>query len=187
MRYGEREVITVNLGPEPVKVGGDAKACTVWARGAAPIALRYWVRDGKVHCEDVPTRREAHPVGVVVEVDQADRLLQVGQEGRGQVVVVTGADKEDFRLRPTVRGPLPQALGEVAVGAFGGPEPQFRAQVQQVQASCLAAAQPALDRLLGGQAVVEIENVQSRIYPWQRPSKKPASQVANAGRAGFTG
>ncbi len=32
VRYGEREMITVNLGPEPVKVGGDAKACTVWAR-----------------------------------------------------------------------------------------------------------------------------------------------------------
>ncbi len=32
VRYGPREVVTVNLGPEPVKVGGDAKACTVWAR-----------------------------------------------------------------------------------------------------------------------------------------------------------
>ena len=59
VRFSEREVITVNLGPEPVKVGGDSKACTVWARGAAPIALRYWIRDGKVYCEDVPTKREA--------------------------------------------------------------------------------------------------------------------------------
>lgn len=59
VRFSEREVITVNLGPEPVKVGGDARLCTVWARGAADVALRYWVRDGKVHCEDVPTKREA--------------------------------------------------------------------------------------------------------------------------------
>jgi hypothetical protein len=59
VRFGEREVITVNLGPEPVKIGGDAKTCTVWARGAAEVALQYWVRDGKVHCEDVPTRAEA--------------------------------------------------------------------------------------------------------------------------------
>ncbi len=59
VRFSEREVITVNLGPEPVKVGGDSKACTVWARGAAPIALRYWIRDGKVFCEDVPTKRES--------------------------------------------------------------------------------------------------------------------------------
>ncbi len=59
VRFSEREVITVNLGPEPVKVGGDARLCTVWARGAADVALRYWVRDGKVHCEEVPTKREA--------------------------------------------------------------------------------------------------------------------------------
>ena len=57
VRYG-REVITVNLGPEPVKVGGDAKACTVWARGAAPIALRFFLRDGKVICDDAVMKRE---------------------------------------------------------------------------------------------------------------------------------
>jgi hypothetical protein len=59
VRYGGREVITVNLGPEPVKVGGDPRACTVWARGADPVALRYWVRDGRVFCEDVPAGRES--------------------------------------------------------------------------------------------------------------------------------
>jgi hypothetical protein len=59
VRYGEREVITVNLGPEPVKVGGDARACTVWARGAPDVALRYFVRDGQVVCTDVPARHEA--------------------------------------------------------------------------------------------------------------------------------
>ena len=58
VRFSEREVITVNLGAEPVKVGGDAKACTVWARGAADVALRYFIRDGKVICTDVPAREE---------------------------------------------------------------------------------------------------------------------------------
>src|SRR5262249_5757596 len=53
VRYGSREKITVTLGPEPVKVGSDAKACTVWARGAPPIALRFFVRDGQVICDDV--------------------------------------------------------------------------------------------------------------------------------------
>jgi hypothetical protein len=58
VRFSARESISVNLGTEPVKVGGDARACTVWARGAAPIALRYWIRDGRVCCEDVPSHRE---------------------------------------------------------------------------------------------------------------------------------
>lgn len=59
VRYGERETISVNLGPEPVKIGGDARACTIWARGAASVALRYFVRDGRVICEDATTRRES--------------------------------------------------------------------------------------------------------------------------------
>jgi Mg-chelatase subunit ChlD len=56
VRFGNRETITVNLGPEPVKIGGDAQACTVWARGAEPIALRYFIRNGQVICEDAPSR-----------------------------------------------------------------------------------------------------------------------------------
>ena len=59
VRYGERETIAVNLGPEPVKIGGDARACTIWARGAADVALRYFVRDSRVICEDATTRRES--------------------------------------------------------------------------------------------------------------------------------
>lgn len=62
VRLNERERITVNLGPEPVRIGGEPRACTVWARGAAPIALRFFVRDGAVVCGDVPNRSEA-PVG----------------------------------------------------------------------------------------------------------------------------
>jgi hypothetical protein len=58
VRYGARETITVTLGPEPVKVGGDARACTVWARGAPPLALRFFVRDGKVICDDAVMKRE---------------------------------------------------------------------------------------------------------------------------------
>ncbi len=59
VRYGDRERITVTLGPEPVKVGSDARACTVWARGAPPVALRFFVRDGQVICDDAVNGREA--------------------------------------------------------------------------------------------------------------------------------
>ncbi|MCE9564091.1 MAG: VWA domain-containing protein [Planctomycetes bacterium] len=59
VRYGARETITVTLGPEPVKIGGDAKMCTVWARGAAPLALRFFVRDGNVICDDAVMKRES--------------------------------------------------------------------------------------------------------------------------------
>jgi len=58
VRFGERETINVNLGPEPVKVGGNSQLCTVWARGAPDVAFRFFVRNSQVICEDVPTRTE---------------------------------------------------------------------------------------------------------------------------------
>ena len=55
--FGSGELITVNLGPEPVKVG-EGRECTVWARGASKVALRYWLREGRVICDDVEGGRE---------------------------------------------------------------------------------------------------------------------------------
>ena len=52
VRFSERESIRVTLGPEPVKLGGDAKACTIWAKGAPPVALRFFIREGQVICDD---------------------------------------------------------------------------------------------------------------------------------------
>jgi hypothetical protein len=83
VRYG-REVITVNLGPEPVKVGGDAKACTVWARGAAPIALRFFLRDGKVICDDPVMKRETSVAdGFSKDVGNVTVIVRTGTNSAG--------------------------------------------------------------------------------------------------------
>jgi hypothetical protein len=86
--------VTVNLGPEPVKVGADARACTVWARGAAPIALRYFLRDGQVVCTDVPARSES-------AVGDGDTR----QAGNVTVVVRTGTGSAP--AAPARRSPPP--------------------------------------------------------------------------------
>ncbi len=117
VRFGGREVVTVNLGPEPVKVGGDARACTIWARGADPVAMRYWIRDGKVLCEDVPAKRES-----------AASNGDTRAVGNVTVVVRTGADQpaRDARIAnpatphalPPMPGPAkPPAPPPVAVPA----------------------------------------------------------------------
>ncbi len=81
VRYGERETITVTLGPEPVKVGSDAKACTVWARGAPPIALRFFLRDGQVICSDVVQKHEcAVANGFAKEVGNLTVTVHTGSE-----------------------------------------------------------------------------------------------------------
>lgn len=79
IRYGPREVVTVNLGAEPVKIGSDAHLCTVWARGAANVALRYFIRNGRVICTDVPSQHEC-------EVGDGDTRIA----GNVTVVVHTG-------------------------------------------------------------------------------------------------
>ena len=63
VRFGGGEVIAVNLGPEPVKVGSDGRQCAVWARGAPPVALRYWIRGPQVICHDVATGQERAVAG----------------------------------------------------------------------------------------------------------------------------
>lgn len=82
VQYGPRETVTVNLGAEPVKVGSDSRACTVWARGAADVALRYFIRDGQVICTDVPSRTEE----VVRDGDTREA-------GKVTIVVRTGSGK----------------------------------------------------------------------------------------------
>jgi hypothetical protein len=51
--YGPRETRSVSLGTEPVSIGGDIGACTVYARNAPPVAFRYRLDQGRVTCEDV--------------------------------------------------------------------------------------------------------------------------------------
>ena len=45
--------MTVNLGEEPVTIGSDSDACTVFAFGAPAIALRYRLVRDEIQCEDV--------------------------------------------------------------------------------------------------------------------------------------
>ena len=51
--YGPKETVTVNLGEKAVTIGSNSNACTVFAMGAPPIALRYRRVGGQIECEDV--------------------------------------------------------------------------------------------------------------------------------------
>lgn len=113
VRYGPREVVTVNLGAEPVKVGGDARACTVWARGAPDVALRYFLRDGQVICTDVPTRTE-------VPVRDGDTR----EAGNVTVVVRTGTSATPVTAVPRpAPPPLPKAVPAKPSPAPPAPKP----------------------------------------------------------------
>src|SRR5262249_13370394 len=50
--YGPDQVRSVNLGDTPVVIGGDGRKCTVQVAGAPGMALKFWEKDGLVHCLD---------------------------------------------------------------------------------------------------------------------------------------
>ena len=115
VRYGGREVITVNLGPEPVKVGGDAKACTIWARGAPPVALRFFVRDGGVVCDDREAGEEAVAGdGFSREVGNVTVTVRTAEDGGSLPARRPRArrrDEDDTPESPAEPAPLPPASG----------------------------------------------------------------------------
>jgi Ca-activated chloride channel family protein len=57
VRYGAKESIQVTLGETPVRIGSDNRACTVYARGARPLALHYQLVNGQVMCTDYATEQ----------------------------------------------------------------------------------------------------------------------------------
>ena len=112
VRYGPREVVTVNLGAEPVKVGGDARACTVWARGAPEVALRYFIRNGQVVCTDVPSRSEE----TVADGDTREA-------GNVTVVVRTGSGSAPSTPAPRRTAPPPVPKAKPVPAKAAAPEP----------------------------------------------------------------
>ena len=91
---GPREMITVSLGPEPVRIGSDSRQSTVWVPGAEGIALKYWIREGQVVCFDSSTQVE----GTAIDGDQRS-------VGRVKIVVRTGMDERTPPVLPP--GPPP--------------------------------------------------------------------------------
>ena len=88
IHYGPREVRAVTLGPEPITIGADQEACTIFARNAPPVALRYQIQNGEVVCEDVPASR-------------THRLIPGDRRTVGNVTVVVCAQRpEDASSTP---------------------------------------------------------------------------------------
>jgi hypothetical protein len=136
VRFGGGEIITVNLGPEPVKVGGDGRQCAVWARGAAPVALRYWIRDGKVVCDDM--------------AGSGERLAANGdrwQAGGVEVIVRTASGATPTRgspvAEPVAREARPQAKPVVPPHP---PAPSTAKPVASPQAAAKPVASPAVTK-----------------------------------------
>lgn len=52
VRYSPREVRTLTLGAEPVRIGSDARNCEVYVRNVPAIACVYRFEKGQIFCDD---------------------------------------------------------------------------------------------------------------------------------------
>lgn len=53
--YSPKEIRTVSLGSEPITIGSNSKTCTIYARHVPSETLRYYLSEGQIFCEDIPT------------------------------------------------------------------------------------------------------------------------------------
>lgn len=83
VNYGAKERITVSLGADPVRIGGDSRACQVYARGARAVAYQYKLEEGQVRCVDYATETSSvvadgheQQVGAVTVIVRASRAAR---------------------------------------------------------------------------------------------------------------
>jgi Ca-activated chloride channel family protein len=106
VRYGLKEVITVSLGEQPVRIGSDGRACQVYARGAAPLAFQYRLEAGKVVCVDYATE-----TSTVVEpgdekiIGAVTVTVRASHQAAGAPAGVATAAPLPRTLRPAVPAP----------------------------------------------------------------------------------
>ena len=109
IHYGPKEMRTVALGRTPIAIGSNAESCTVFASGAANVALRYTLQDGHISCEDVPAER-------TFDVEPGDRRTA----GNLDVVVCAARPTLSAASRPEIArqtSPPSGSPGEQEVGA----------------------------------------------------------------------
>jgi Ca-activated chloride channel family protein len=148
--YGGSELRTVNLGLEPVSIGSDARISTIYARGALPVAFRYWFKEGKVTRQDAAT-------------DQVTELRPGEPESVGAVVVTVrtaGSAKATTATTPAATSSASRpATPARPVNVAPPPLPSPAVSAPQ------AAARPA--------------NVAPATAPAQRPVAAPVLQHAS--------
>jgi len=55
VRYGTHEIRTVSLGPQSIRLGSDARKCTIYVPNTAPEICRYKLENGQILCKEKAT------------------------------------------------------------------------------------------------------------------------------------
>jgi hypothetical protein len=119
IQYNPKESRTVNLGAEPVSIGGDAKACTIYAPNAPPVALRYRLSQGQILCEDIAS-------GVTQPLQPGDN-----QRVGNLTVFVRSADASDQLAYRDLNRASPEAYQDRSSLSYSQPQTQFSLHIKR--------------------------------------------------------
>jgi Ca-activated chloride channel family protein len=122
VRFGGKEVIHVNLGDTPVRIGSDNRACTVYARGARELALQYKLENGRVIVTDYATEKaETAEPGDERTVGNVTVTVRAGGAAPAASAASPAAPPPPPKGAPPPRAPVPP--GAVPAARAGGAPP----------------------------------------------------------------
>lgn len=119
IEYNPKEIRTVNLGAEPVSIGSDAQACTIYASNAPPVALRFRLNQGQILCEDIAT-------GVTQPLQPGDN-----QRVGNLTVVVRSADIPEQLTYRDLNRSSPEAYQDGTSPSYSQPQSQFSLHIKR--------------------------------------------------------
>jgi predicted lipid-binding transport protein (Tim44 family) len=78
VHYGPKELRTVSLGKEPIRIGSDASRCAVYVRGAAPVDCSFVLQNRRIACEDANGRLSYPAAGSSLRIGNAEVVVRGG-------------------------------------------------------------------------------------------------------------
>lgn len=121
--YGAKEKITVTLGADPVRIGGDSRACQVYARGARAVAYQYKLEEGQVRCVDYSTETSSvvtdgheQQIGAARVIVRASRAAARPEAATGSAAAAAGTAKAPPPPARTERPSTPAPPGAIKPG-----------------------------------------------------------------------
>jgi hypothetical protein len=116
--FGTREMRTVNLGPEPIRIGSDS-SCLIWTPSGAPVAIKFWINNRRVMRQDVPAN-QTHEVagGHREKVGTIEIFVRTGKASN------VGSFAPRVAPPPPVRKPAPAVKSAITSPTTPGPAPK---------------------------------------------------------------
>jgi Mg-chelatase subunit ChlD len=120
VKYGPNETRLVNLGAEPVVVGGESRRSTIWIRGAADIVGSYLFQQGQVQFATPAGQRSELPDGHVARYGAVEIVVHTANAAQTGIAATPGTGVPANVGPKPPPPPLRRPVGNPVSGAPAG-------------------------------------------------------------------